>query len=460
MGDLHWIELTEIAIQDNNGKIISWEGIGRDITEIRNTQEKLEHTKSLAENANQMKSDFLANMSHEIRTPMNAIMGMSYLALKTDLTDQQRDYITKIKNASDGLLGIINDILDFSKIEAGKLTMERVNFSLNEVVENLVNLCTTKSDQKGLEFIINKPTSIPDLLIGDQLRLGQVLINLVSNAIKFTEQGEIIVTIECLNNTEQQVELCFTVKDTGIGLNKEQAKKLFQSFSQADTSTTRKYGGTGLGLAISKHLVALMQGEIQVQSTPGKGSSFSFNAWFNLCQEESLPKPQRLDNTLTDIKVLVVDDNQTARDLITETLCNYTVNTHSVSSGKLALNEVEKADKKGSPYDLVLMDWKMPEMDGLETIKMIRSNNRLNHLPALIMVSAYEREELIQQSGQIKLDGIITKPINQSILIDGISNAFGKLSGQLKSARQTIQSNPGKTNYLPKKLFCWLKITR
>jgi len=423
--NLHWLELSEIDIRDEQGNIILREGIGRDITDVRRTQVKLEQAKHLAEHANQTKSDFLANMSHEIRTPMNAIMGMSYLALKTDLNERQRDYLNKIQQSSSGLLRIINDILDFSKIEAGKLMMERIDFNLTDVIDNLTTVCTAKSAEKGLEFIINQPSSTPDMLIGDPLRLGQILINLASNAIKFTEHGEVVISIECLQKTNQQIELGFSIKDTGIGINQNQLKDLFHSFSQVDASITRKFGGTGLGLAISKHLVELMQGEVKVKSILGKGSEFYFNAWFESSKAESVIKSQPVDNMLKGMKALVVDDNQTAREMITEILIRHAIIVNSTSSGFSAINELEKADVIESSYDLVLMDWKMPELDGLATIRLIRADKRLSHIPTIIMVTAYEKEELMNQAKHTKLDGIITKPINSSILIDSIMNAFG-----------------------------------
>ncbi len=430
-GHLHWIELSEVEKFDKENYCVVREGIGRDITENRNNQAKLEEAKKLAEHASQTKGDFLANMSHEIRTPMNAIMGMSYLALKTSLTDQQHDYLTKIQNSTRGLLGIINDILDFSKIEAGKLGMEEVDFMLDNVLENLCSNCSDKANEKNLILNINKSNSIPNVLIGDPLRLGQILINLVTNAIKFTQQGEVSVDINLMQKRDKRVELEFKIQDTGIGISQDKIQHLFDPFSQADSSITRKFGGTGLGLSISQHLVEMMNGTIQVESIEGQGSLFSFNVWLGFSHSAAAVSNSYFNHPLKGIKVLIVDDNEDSRMVLQDMLNEMSVNCDTEDNGQAALDQLEKADSEGNAYDLVLLDWKMPDLDGIEVIKLIHSHYKLTSVPTIVMVTAYERTELLRQIGNIKLDGVITKPINSSVLVDSMMNAFDKHSRKM-----------------------------
>jgi len=432
----HW-GASDLALFGTNAEIIGA------FLARQQAEDEIREARDAAQDATRAKGDFLANMSHEIRTPMNAIIGMSHLALQTELTSKQLDYVNKIDASAKSLLGIINDILDFSKIEAGKLDMESVEFHLDDVLNNLSTLVGAKAQEKNLELLFSTSKDVPLGLLGDPLRVGQVLINLSNNAVKFTEKGMILVSTDLVERGDESVTLKFSVRDTGIGLTQEQIGKLFKAFSQADTSTTRKYGGTGLGLTISKRLVEMMGGEIWAESEPGQGSTFIFTAVFGYGREKER-KILKPSPDLRGMKVLVVDDNDTSREILRGLLESMSFEVFLAASGEEGLTELKTTDPD-DPIKLVIMDWKMPGMDGIATSRKIREfekslrstpqkagswtiknqQSKIQKIP-IIMVTAYGREEIMRQAEKENLNGFLIKPVSQSTLFDTIMRVFDK----------------------------------
>jgi two-component system sensor histidine kinase/response regulator len=427
------LEITRSPITTDKGtRIVS---AMRDITERNQADEELRRAKEVAEDAARLKADFLANMSHEIRTPMNAIIGMAHLALRTALDDRQHDYVTKIQRAGQHLLGVINDILDFSKIEAGHLTIESVDFELEKLLASVSDFISEKTAAKNLELLLDVDPRLPNHLRGDALRLGQVLINYASNAVKFTEQGSIVIRVKQVDEDEQHLVVRFEVEDTGIGLSPDQIRRLFQSFSQADTSTTRKYGGTGLGLAISKRLAELMEGQVGVESEPGRGSTFFFTARLGRGQAKGrtyLPQPD-----LRGRRLLVVDDNALAVHTLSEMLRSMTFRVEAVASGEEALAAIATADRHSDPFDIVFLDWRMPGLDGMETARRIDAMP-LGTRPRRVLVTAYGREEVFREADSTGFDGILVKPVSPSLLFDAAMRVLGDEVGRWKSDGEAI----------------------
>ena len=454
-GETRWLLAKGKAQYDTAGQPARILGINLDISERKRAEQALldyrqhlermveQRTSELveardqAEAAARVKSDFLANMSHEIRTPMNGIIGMTHLLLRTPLTPMQLNQTQKIQSSSQHLLGIINDILDFSKIEANKISLERVEFDLEQVLRNALDLSVEKAAAKGLELVLLLSPEVPIRLVGDPLRLGQILINFANNALKFTEHGTITIRVLLQSEQADTVMLRFEVEDTGIGMTQEQQARLFQSFQQADTSTTRNYGGTGLGLAISKRLARLMGGDVGVQSALGQGSIF----WFTAQLRQSSGQPERawFPAELGGLRMLVVDDNEAARQAIAGMLAAMDFAVEAAESGPVALAKLEQATQLGQDYDLVFLDWKMPEMDGLAVVRAIE-HLPLRRPPMLLMVTASSREALLEAAAGLELGAVLEKPVTPSNLLDTIMRL---LCPSVAAARSAVQSGDG-----------------
>ncbi len=415
-------------------------GIVRDITERKAAEREIIAARDAAEHSARAKAEFLANMSHEIRTPMNAVINLAYLAQKDQLADKTRNYLSKIETAGKNLLGIINDILDVSKIEAGKLTIENQVFDMHEMLDQLAVVVGNRAMSRHVEVMFSVAVDVPHHVMGDSLRLGQVLTNFLSNAIKFTEHGDVLLVVSVVSATNSNYRLQFEIRDTGIGMSQEQVGNLFQPFRQADGSTSREFGGTGLGLAISKRLVELMGGQVSVESRLGIGSTFRFTVNMEL----GAPLVQNMSARVPDfgqVKILVVDDNEAARLVMQDALNQFGFVVIAAASGKEALEKLSENNARGgAPFELVLLDWIMPGLDGLQTLQQMRALENLIKVPKVVLVTAYGMENIVPQGTALGADGYLAKPFNPSTLYNAILQALG-FGG---ATRQPVESDlPG-----------------
>lgn len=445
-GSLVEIAATLSPIYNQAQDVIGVSTIARDISERKQIEKNLAIAKENADAASQAKSDFLANMSHEIRTPMNGILGLGQLLASTHLNTLQREYLNNIQVSARNLLTILNDILDYSKIEAGKLVLENIEFDLDKLLFGITGLFTTKANEKNINLNINIEPDMPNRFCGDPLRISQILNNLISNALKFTEKGSITLSVRY--HAEQ---LFFSVKDTGIGMQAQHIQNLFQAFQQADNSTSRKFGGTGLGLSICKRLIRMMHGDISVSSTLGLGSEFNFHIHITPCAV--LPGKKNLHN-LRGLRALIAEDDATARLGLQQTLQSWGMRVMTCSDGQTALNEIQNAARSGKSFDLIFLDWHMPGLDGVQVARKIRQYEHIisnsSPYPLLLMVSAFSKEQLMTQSQDVKIDAFIEKPLDASHVLNIINHILKQHSkaeenGQeLTVARQQCQHIQGK----------------
>lgn len=444
-----WVSTTKMPLRNQEGEIVGTFGISRDVTELKRMESQLIEARDTAEKANQAKSDFLANMSHEIRTPMNGILGMTELLLNTKLTDEQRQYQLLVQSSAEALLALLNDILDFSKIEAGKLELEILPFKLRDTLGSTLHTLAGRAAEKGIELAVRILPEVPDDLLGDAGRLRQVVVNLVGNAIKFTSEGEIIVKVTPQQVTPDSATLEFAVRDTGIGISPEQQAKIFESFTQADASTTRQYGGTGLGLSISMQLVRMMGGQLKVESKVGRGSTFHFTATFDRADPQP-ELPASALATLHRLPVLVVDDNSTNRLICEEMLASWGMQATCVDSGQAALEEAQRAANQGSPYKLALVDVMMPVMDGFDLVSHWRERSEAEDLSVIMLTSA-NRPEDRSRAMDLGVARCMTKPVTQSNLLNAITSTLGTARVDANTSDSVITRRP--EQFVPRRIL-------
>ncbi len=432
-----WIECNLIPVRNDEGQITRWMSIDIDITQRRETEENLRAAKEHAEAVARLKSEFLANMSHEIRTPMNAIIGMTELALATDLTPEQRDYLQTVRSSAETLLQLLNDILDLSKIEAGKLTIDEVPFNFVEAIRDTLKAMAVKAHEKGLELAAHVPMDIPQYVLGDPIRFKQILFNLVGNAIKFTEKGEVVVDVEAMWRSDDEMALHFSVRDTGIGIPKEKLTQIFEPFSQVDSATTRNYGGTGLGLAITSQLIKMMHGKIWVESAVGKGSTFHFTLQFKIAKNPPPVLSQDADvSALHGKRVLIVDDNATNRRILDELLRHWGMTTFLAAGAQEALRAVASARKEGRGFDLVIVDAMMPKISGFDLARKLRQDAP-ESVGTILMLSSADRPGSMEQCRQAGIDHFLVKPVSASNLLNMIMNCLvGEFPKVLEGANE------------------------